>query len=272
MDYLRRFISLVVLAGTLTLALSGPATAQNAPVLDRVLQSGELRVGMSGNQPPLNFKNRAGQLRGLEVDLAAALAEFMNLELEVVLRPFPELLGALTNSEVDLVMSGMTITPERNLRVAFVGPYYLSGKSILTRSSSLAQVDEAGDLNEADLKIAALEGSTSQRFVQTLLPKASLVTTSNYDEAVALLLGDQVNVLVADREVVLLTAMRHPSEGLATLREPLTVEPIGIAAPPGDPLLVNFLENTIGALEASGMLSILRARWLESDDWIAELP
>jgi len=181
-------------------------------------------------------------------------------------------LPALAAGDVDLVVSGLTITPERNMRAAFVGPYFLSGKSMLTRSTTLAQADEAGDLDQESLKLAALEGSTSQEFVERMLPKASLVTTKDYDAAVKLLLADEVSAVVADREIVTLTAFLHPKEGLATLREPLTIEPIGIAAPPGDALLVNFLENTLGALEASGVLSALRTRWLERNDWVGELP
>lgn len=262
------------LLAALVLAASwapSPAAAE-APVLSRIVSSGKLRVGMSGSQPPLNFRSTSGEWRGLEVDLAGELAALMRLELTIIEKPFAELLPALAAGDVDLVMSGMTITPERNMRAAFVGPYFLSGKSILTRSATLAQADETGDLDQASLKIAALKGSTSQEFVERMLPKASLVTTADYDAAVELLLADEVGALVADREIVQLTAFLHPKEGLATLRQPLTIEPIGIAAPPGDALFVNFLENTLGALEVSGVLSTLRTRWLERNDWVGELP
>ena len=268
--------SIAILLAALGLAVSlvsAPTEASSeSPVLSRILASGTLRVGMSGGQPPLNFKSKSGALLGLEVDLAQGLAGIMGLELKIVEKPFSELLGALAGGDVDLVISGLTITPERNTKFAFVGPYYLSGKSILTRSTSLAQADEVADLDQADLKFAALEGSTSQQFVQSRLPKASLVTTADYDEAVKLLLADQVNAVVADREIVRLTAFLHPTEGLATLPETLTIEPIGIAAPPGDVLLVNYLENALDALESSGFLSAVRARWLERSDWIQQLP
>jgi len=251
--------------------VSSPAAAES-PVLSRIVASGKLRVGMSGTQPPLNFRSAGGEMKGLDVDLANALAGLMALDLEIVEKPFAELLPALAAGDVDLVISGLTITPERNMHAAFVGPYFLSGKSILTRSTTLAQADETGDLDQESLKLAALEGSTSQDFVERMLPKASLVATKDYDAAVKLLLADEVGAVVADREIVTLTAFLHPKEGLATLREPLTIEPIGIAAPPGDALLVNFLENTMSALEASGVLSALRTRWLERNDWIGELP
>ena len=79
-------------------------------------------------------------------------------------------------------------------------------------------------------------------------------------------------LMQTDAEIVMLTAFLHPKEGLATLRAPLTIEPIGMAVPPGDVLLVNFLENAMGALEASGFMSAVRARWLENSDWVAQLP
>ena len=267
---------LTTLAAALALLLmSGPISAEEASAslgLSRIVSSGTLRVGMSGSQPPLNFEGKDGAMRGLEVDLARALAGLMQVQLQIVERPFAKLLDALEHGEVDLVMSGMTTTPERSLRAAFVGPYFLSGKSILTRSTSLAQADETGDLDQTDLKLAALEASTSEQFVRSALPKATLVTTANYDEAVKLLLDGSVDALVADREIVMLTAFLHPKEGLATLREPLTIEPIGMAVRAGDIPFRTYLDNALGALEASGFLSALRSRWLERNDWVRELP
>lgn len=271
--------SVAVLFGIVAFAVggvaAGPAAADDAsgsPGLARILSSGTLRVGMSGSQPPLNFESKGGETIGLEVDLARSLAGLMGVQLQIVEKPFAELLGALAAGQVDVVLSGMTATPERSMKAAFVGPYYLSGKSILTRSARLAQIDDVADLEQADLKLAALKGSTSEQFVRTALPKAQLVTTADYDEAVKLLLADEVSALVADREVVALTAFLHPKEGLASLRTPLTIEPIAIAAPAGDALLARYLDTALNALEASGVLSTIRSRWLERSDWVQQLP
>lgn len=271
--------SVAVLFGIVALVVAGvaagPAAAADAPGspgLARILSSGTLRVGMSGSQPPLNFESKGGETIGLEVDLARALAGLMGVQLQIVEKPFGELLGALAAGQLDVVLSGMTATPERSMKAAFVGPYYLSGKSILTRSARLAQVDEVADLDQPGLELAALKGSTSEQFVRTALPKAELVTTADYDEAVKLLLADQVSALVADREVVALTAFLHPKEGLASLRVTLTIEPIAIAAPAGDELLARYLDTALKALESSGVLSTIRTRWLERSDWVQQLP
>ena len=141
--------------GTGMLVASATAEAQESPVLDRVVQSGKLRVGMSASQPPFNVRGRSGKMIGLEVDLANLIAQAMGVELEIVNRPFGELLGAMREGAVDMVMSGMAITPRRARTSAFVGPYMLSGKSILTKSTTLAAASNTEDLNTPEIRLAS---------------------------------------------------------------------------------------------------------------------
>ena len=74
----------------------------------------------------------------------------------------------------------------------------MTGKSILTRSSVLAQVESTGAINRADLKIAAIANSTSATFAQENTPEAELTTTATSDEAVALLIAGKVDAVLAD--------------------------------------------------------------------------
>ena len=143
-----------------TMMMSAGAAASDAPVLDRILKNGEIRVGMSGNQPPFNARSRQGGLIGLEVDLANQLAAAMGVKLKIVNKPFGDLLATLDKGDVDIVMSGVGITAGRSARYAFAGPYVMSGKSILTKSSTLAAAKSADEINKADVRFAALENST----------------------------------------------------------------------------------------------------------------
>ena len=263
-------LSLLVAGGVLGIA--DTSSAQDSPVLDRVIQSGKLRVGMSGTQPPFNTRSRSGEMIGLEVDLATLLAAAMRVELEIVNRPFGELLAAMRAGEVDMVMSGMAITPRRAQASAFIGPYMLSGKSILTKSSTLANATGMDDLDKPEVRLAALANSTSQDFVEEYAASARLVSVADYDEAVNMLLGGEIDALVADMPICLLSMLRYPDQGLATLRQPLTVEPIGVAVPANDLSFRNLVDNYIEAIEKTGILEQLRKSWLEDGAWIAALP
>jgi polar amino acid transport system substrate-binding protein len=265
---------LVLLLGACqSFSTAGVGTGVPAPArLDRILESGELRVGLSGNQPPLNMKNKSGEIIGLEVDLLEALAVSMGLETRLVAMPFADLLPALEQGDVDLVMSGMTITPERNARVAFVGPYVISGKSLLTKSKTIANVESVAALDRPDRTYAALRGSTSEAFVKTNLPQAKLVATRDYDVAVQMVIDDEVDALIADYPICALSVARHPLAGLSMLVTPFTVEPLGIALPANDPLFVNLVENYLRTLDGTGLLTQLKAKWFSDGSWIAELP
>jgi polar amino acid transport system substrate-binding protein len=240
-------------------------------VLDRIVERGEIRVGMTGAQPPLNVKNKTGEMIGFEVDMVNALAASMGVKPKLVVKPFGELLPALLSGEVDMIVSGMTATLERNTKVAFVGPYIITGKSILTKSTTLARADETADVNMEDVKLAALKGSTSQEFVEELMPKAKLTPTADYASAVKMLLEDKVDAVVADMEICQISMLRHPNAELA-ISEPLTIEPIGVALPPNDPLLVNLVENYLGALDALGLLDELNKKWFEDGSWLLQIP
>lgn len=238
--------------------------------LQQILETGRLRVGMSGEQPPLNMTSHTGELVGLEVALARVLAATIGVQLELVRIPFPRLLDALEGGEIDLIMSGMTITAQRNLRVVFVGPYFLSGQSMLSRSTDLlaASLEE---LNRPQVKLAALASSTSEAWVRRGLPQATLTTTDSLDAGIQLVISGQADALVADQEICYFAMLRHDDAGLAVRADTFTVEPIGIALPPHDPQFTNLIENYLSALEMQGTLERARQFWFEDKTWVEGL-
>jgi polar amino acid transport system substrate-binding protein len=233
--------------------------------LQRILDRGEIRVGLSGNQPPLNMTTKQGEIVGLEVDLIGTLADAMGLEVELVPMPFAELLGALERDEVDLVISGMTITPARNARVAFAGP-------VLSKSKELTGAQSPAELDDASRSYAALASSTSQDFVERELSQSELVATPDLDTAVQLVLDDEVDALIADYPTCMLSVLRHSEAGLSCLLTPFTIEPLGIALPADDPLFVNLVDNYLGTMADTAMLAAFRVKWFSDGSWVSDLP
>ena len=262
----------VLLAGVMTLLGALPFHALAGDTLERVVDFEVLKVGMSGNQPPMTMTTREGGLMGFDVDLAQALALAMNVKLEIKTIPFGELIAALENDEIDMVMSNVSITPARTELVSFVGPYMMSGMSILTKSEVLGTITSAEEFNRSDLKLLALKNSTHANFIKKVAPDATLIEFGSYDEGVAMLIEGKADAMVADMTQCILAVMRYPDSGLTTLEKPLTVEPIGIAINKDDLQFFNLVDNYLTAYEKTGVLNQLRKKWFEDDSWIAALP
>ena len=268
--FLATILVLIFFAGCAQMQQTTSGTSAS-PVLDRIQKRGELIVGTMGNMPPLNMTSKDGEIFGLEPDLARLLAEAMDVKVKFVTKPFNELLPALQTGEVDMVLSGMTITPERNRKVAFIGPYFISGKAFLTKIKTIAYADEAADVNNPDTKIVALKGSTSQAFAEAALDKTTLFTTGTYDEAVDMVLQDKVHAMIADYPICIVSVFRYPEADLLSVVTQLTYEPIGIAIPANDPLLMNWTRNTLNNIEGSGTLDELKLKWFAEGDWMNKL-
>jgi len=264
-------LSLLALVGCQSHLLGGAQPAGEDAV-HRIVASGRLRVGISGVQPPLNMKNKAGELVGLDVDLAKALAEAMDLELVLIERPFSELLSGLSDGDFDLVISSLTITPARNARVAFAGPYMISGATLLTRAELVEELGTIDGLDAPDRTWGALNGSTSEELIREAFPQAQLVTTDDLPALVSEVEDGTIDGLISDLPYVRFELARHPDAGLAVLPTPFTTEPLGVALPPDSPLFANLVQNYLNTLEYTGLLIRMKARWLNGGDWLSEIP
>jgi polar amino acid transport system substrate-binding protein len=82
---------------------------------------------------------------------------------------------------------------------------------------------------------------------------------------------DKVQAMVADMPICQVSVYRYPDAGLATLQKPLSYEPLGIAIPPNDFLLVNLLQNLLNTMQKDGSLEMIIDRWFKDGSWVSQL-
>ncbi len=265
-------VAVLLLVAACTPTTPAPRETPPASALGRILQRGELILGTAGSMPPFNMTTRDGKVIGLDIDLARYIAHGMGVTLRIETMPFARLLPALEEGKVDLVLSSMTITPKRNLKVAFVGPYFLSGKALLTKKKQLATLKDPAQLNSAARRFAVLDASTSLHFVQQRLPASTVVKAQDYDQAIRWVIDGKVDAMIADFPVCVIAVARHPKAGLTAGINTLSYEPLGIALPASDPHLLNWMDNFLSTMAASGELAQLKKRWFKHLDWLQQLP
>ena len=266
---MKKCVGILSLLFLLTMLFTSAASA--GATLERILKRGELVVGTTGQQPPMNATNKQGALIGLDIDLAGRMAEAMGVKIKFNTMDFADLLPALEKGKIDMVVSGMTATPGRNTRIAFVGPYFVSGKGMLAKAARYADLQASEGLNAPSVTVTALKQSTSQQFAETLMPKAKLVLTDSYDDAIELILKGKADVMVADYPFCALAAYRFQDKALAAGKSPLTFEPLGIAMTE-DTLLINWVQNFLITLEGSGELKKMHEKWMRGGAWVNDLP
>jgi polar amino acid transport system substrate-binding protein len=256
------FTRLIIAFTTLFLITVGNVyAADGAPVLNRIQKSGKLVLGTSGNMPLMSEKTMTGDVIGYDIDLATALASSMGVKLETKIIPFDQLIPSLESGKVDIVLSNMTMTVNRNMRVAFAGPYFVSGKCLITKEQDMAEADKAEDLKESDVTMAVIKNTTSENFVKELLPEMKRITVDNVDEGTDKVSKGEAKAMLTDFPICLSVMKRYPDSGFQSVVSLLTYEPIGIALPANDPLFANLAENFLIRAESIGVMDALALKW-----------
>jgi len=259
-------LSLTLLAATF---FANPLWAGS--VIDRIQSSRTLVVGTPGDFPPFTVATTSGKLIGMDIDIVKNLAAMMKVNIRFERMEFAKLIPALQDGKIDLAVSGMTMSPERNMQVAFIGPYAVSGQSLLGKRSLLETITDLKELGDARLKIAALKGTTSEAIADKI-PKATITRTDTLDQSLMLLLAGKVDALLADYPFCKVAEVRYPDRGIVMFDKPLTFEALGIAVVGDDPLFLNLLTNYLSIMTGSGTLKKMQDYWFKSNDWIKQLP
>jgi len=269
---LRKITSTVIFINLLSILLfSYVANAANT-TFERINKSGELVVGMSGEQPPFNFVSNRETVMGYDVDLATALGKTLDVKVRIELMPFSELMDALKKHEIDIIISGFAFTKERSEELIFVGPYALSGKSLIINKKRLKEIQDSTGLNHKSVHIMALENSTSKILAEQRISKAKLTTIKHYEDALVALRAGDADGLVADLAVCELAVIRDTTRQLTTLQKPLAIEDISIAINKNEAFLESSLSEKLYTLGESGELTTLHKKWFNDPAWLELLP
>lgn len=231
--------------------------------MQSIVKNGELVLGTSGNMTPMTRSIDSEEIAvGFDIDLARAMAKSMDVKLVIKVMPLDKLVNAVKNGEVDIVISNMTITPKRNMDVAFVGPYITSGKCLVTKQPDLAAANKK-ELNDSHKKIAVTKGSTSEEFVKVVTPDVEAVTVNTQEEAIMLVREGKVAALLSEYPVCKAVIDNNPDDKFISVFSSLTYDPIGVAIAPQNTHLINFTENFLVRADKVGLLKVLAHKWFK---------
>lgn len=195
-------------------------------------------IGIKFDQPGLGLKTPDGDYAGFDVDVATYVAKELGYkESDITWKEAPsaDRENLIVNGDVDMIAATYSITPERKERVSFAGPYMVAHQDLLVRKD-YDEIKSKSDLNDAELNLCSVTGSTSAANVKKdFAPKADLQEYGTYSECLTGLLNKKVDALTTDDSILAGFAAQKSHQGkFKLLGLNLSDEPYGIGVKKGD--------------------------------------
>ena len=223
--------------------------------------AGGLRVGLSPDYPPLVYK-REGRVVGIEADNVTAVSKIIGQQMTLVEMPFEKLLPALEAGEIDVVMSGLSVTAQRSERVTFTDPYMQMGQMAIMHRDKLTRFSQPWSIYREGVRIGVEPGTTGASFAENELKDARVKFFADADAAFAGLRSDEIDLYVHDAPTSWALASSAENNDLISLYSPLTDETLAWAVRKGDDALAAELNSALAKMKGNGTLRYILNRWI----------
>ncbi len=235
--------------------------AGNQALADNALDNAKIRVGTAADYPPITFL-KEGKVSGIEADLAAQLSANTGKDFSFTVMPWPELLPALERGEIDMVMSGMSVTTERAKQVDFSQSYMNVGQMAIIRVVDAGRLNSPTQLLQPSVRIGYVSDTTGAAFVQKAAGLTKTMAFSSIQPALKALMAGEIDAVVHD-SVTSWNVDKDPQyASLMSLRRPLTDEHLAWAVSKQQQPLLQLLNEQLDKMKQDGNLNNVINTWI----------
>ena len=220
-----------------------------------------LRVAITSDYPPLAFKSN-GQLMGAEVDMAVALGQELGRPVQFEVLRWDDLIPSLLDGRTDIIMSGMSVTQSRQIRVAFTSPYLRNQLRVIFAQSNADKFKTVDDVLKTEVRIGVAQGTTADAFVQKNCPQAERVPLGRRrDAAFYMLQGNRIDLYVDDT-FALAQILSENEAQVGYLKAPLAEDDLAWAVRPEDQQLLTQVNAVLARWKQDGTVDSILIRWM----------
>ncbi|EOB7261510.1 ABC transporter permease subunit [Staphylococcus aureus] len=256
MKCLIRFILVLgLLISSAMVYINPTAHAEQDQNWEKIKERGELRVGLSADYAPMEFEhtvNGKTEYAGVDIDLAKKIAKDNNLKLKIVNMSFDSLLGALKTGKIDIIISGMTSTPERKKQVDFSDSYMMTKNIMLVKKDKVNEYKDIKDFNNK--KVGAQKGTEQEKIAQTEIENASITSLSRLPDVILALKSGKVEGAVVEKPVAEAYLKQNPKLGISNVKFNEEEKDTVIAVPKDSPKLLSQINKTIKEVKDKGLI------------------
>jgi ABC-type amino acid transport substrate-binding protein len=220
-----------------------------------------LRVGVSTDAQPLVYR-QGNKIIGLEADFARGLAKYLAKSLQFVELDWKDQIPALLSNKTDIIMSGMTRTTLREVRIAFCIPYLKSGQMALIRRSDAARFSTGFFALTTSSAIGVIKNTYGEYFVDEQYSSVKKIPFSTSRPAVKALIDKRIDMFIYDGPMILYLASENEINGLTALFAPLTEESLAWAVRKDNKELLESANNFLKTINNDGRYKKLIKHWI----------
>ena len=239
--------------------------------LEQITKRGQLRVGFEAGYLPFEMADKKGRFIGFDIDMAKEMAKAMGVKFVPVNTAWDGIIPALITKKFDIIISGMTATQERNLKINFADPYIIVGQTIMLNKKNEGKVKSYKDLNNPKYTITSKLGTTGEQAIKRMIPKAKYKSFESESEAALEVLNGKADATIYDLPFCATFMAQQGAGKLIFLDEPFTFEPLAWAIRKGDPDFMNWLNNFLRQVKNDGRYAKIYDKWIRSTAWIKEI-
>lgn len=241
------------------------ASLSSESVIETIKQRGVIKIGLS-LFVPWSMRDKNGDLIGFELDVGRQLAEGMGVEVEFIPTAWDGIIPALVSGKFDVIISGMSITSQRNLTVNFSDPYAFSGLTVLA-NKSMTEGFTMDDFNSPDVTFAARRGATPAVVIAKLFPDATLLLFDEDGAATQEVLNGNAHASMASEPTPSREVRKYPDVLVTPFDQTFDARGEAFAYRKGDPDATNFFNNWIGTKWRTGWLKERNDYWFKGNEW-----
>ena len=255
---LATLIAGLVVAG---ISLTAPAKADD---LAKIKKAGEMKISLSGAYPPFSMVNDQNQVVGFDVSIGEAIAERMGVKPVIVTTAWDGIIAGLLADKYDTIVGSMTITPEREKVVDFVGPYYHAGRAVFVAKDS--KTSSYKDLKGKTIGVTL--GETHEKWARAQTDMGwTIKTYKGLPELLLELEHGRIDAMIIDSipGEVAIQKNKQPIRRLDTPDIEGGSVAIGIAIRQHNPELKAAMQKALDEIMKDGTYTKIAMKWVGAD-------
>lgn len=265
------FAAVLLVAGLAVSSFASDIELAKKSTLEEIIKRGELRVGFEAGYMPFEMTDKKGGFVGFDIDVAKEMAKALKVKFVPVNTAWDGIIPALVTQKFDIIMSGMTVTQERNLQINFADPYIVVGQTILLNKKHEGKVKSYKDLNDPKYTVVSKLGTTGEQATKREIPKCTYKSFETEAEALLEVVNGKADAYVYDKPNCVVSLAEQGSDKLVFLDQPFTYEPLAWGVRKGDPDFLNWLNNFLRQIQHDGTYERINNKWIKSTDWYKDI-